>query len=115
MEKGTDPADPKVQAMARRWKDLVNAFTGGDPGIAQSLKRLWKEQGDNLVAQHGMQNDPRDVSEYIGRAMAAVKGSCLEGVHEERDGPQSASRKLPRRFMARGGLPATGRAGHDPS
>ncbi len=75
-EKGTDPTDPKVQAMARRWMDLVNGFTGGDPGIAQSLKRLWKEQGDNLVARHQMPNDPRDVSEYIGRAMAAVKGSA---------------------------------------
>ncbi len=74
-EKGTDPADPKVQAMARRWMDLVNGFTGGDPGIADSLKRLWKEQGDNLVAQHKMENDPRDVSEYIGKAMEAVKGS----------------------------------------
>ncbi len=75
-EKGTDPADPKVQAMARRWMDLVHGFTGGDPGIAQSLNRLWKEQGDNLVAQHKMENDPRDLSEYIGRAMAAVKGSA---------------------------------------
>jgi len=75
-EKGTDPTDPKVQAMARRWMDLVEGFTGGDPGIARSLKRLWKEQGDNLVAQHEMQNDPRDVSEYIGQAMAAVKGSA---------------------------------------
>jgi MerR family transcriptional regulator, thiopeptide resistance regulator len=74
-EKGTDPTDPKVQAMARRWMDLVNGFTGGDPGIAESLKRLWKEQGDNIVAQHKMENDPRDVSEYIGQAMAAVKAS----------------------------------------
>lgn len=75
-EKGTDPTDPKVRAMARRWMDLVNGFTGGDPGIAESLKRLWKEEGDNLVARHGMENDPRDVSEYIGQAMAAVKGSA---------------------------------------
>jgi MerR family transcriptional regulator, thiopeptide resistance regulator len=75
-EKGTDPTDPKVQAMARRWMELVNGFTGGDPGIARSLNRLWKEQGDNLIAQHGMQNDPRDVSEYIAQAMAAVKGSA---------------------------------------
>ncbi len=33
MEKGTAPAAPEVQALARRWMDLVNAFTGGDPGI----------------------------------------------------------------------------------
>ena len=84
-EKGTDPTDPKVQAMARRWMDLVNGFTGGDPGIAESLKRLWKEQGDNLVAQHKMENDPRDVSEYIGQAMEAVKGFVLKGA---RRGPR---------------------------
>jgi DNA-binding transcriptional MerR regulator len=75
-EKGTDPSDPKVQALAQRWMALVNEFTGGDPGIAQSLGRLWKEQGDNLAAQYGSEYDPRDLSEYIGQAMAAVKGSA---------------------------------------
>src|SRR5262245_16798441 len=33
MEKGTDPADPKVQALEKRRQALVNVFTGGDPGI----------------------------------------------------------------------------------
>jgi DNA-binding transcriptional MerR regulator len=75
MEKGTDPADPTVQALAHRWQALINEFTGGDPGIAQSVGRLWREQGDNLVAQHGAQYDPRGVSEYIGKAMAAGKPS----------------------------------------
>src|SRR5207247_753683 len=32
-EKGTDPASSEVQALAKRWSDLVNEFTGGDPGI----------------------------------------------------------------------------------
>src|ERR687893_2480215 len=68
-EKGTDPEGPKVQALARRWMDLVNGFTGGDPGIAESLNRLWEEQGDHIVAQHKMENDPRDLSEYIDQAM----------------------------------------------
>jgi DNA-binding transcriptional MerR regulator len=74
MEKGTDPADPKVQALAERWRSLVNEFTGGDPGIERSLGRLWKEQGDNLAARHGPEYDPRGVSEYIGKAMSAGKG-----------------------------------------
>jgi MerR family transcriptional regulator, thiopeptide resistance regulator len=73
MDKGTDPAAPEVQAMARRWRDLIDQFTGGDPGIERSLGRLWNEQGDTLVAQHGTEYDPRGVFEYIGRAMAAVK------------------------------------------
>ena len=74
MEKGTDPAAPQVQALAKRWLDLVNQFTGGDPGIEQSVKRLWQEQGDNLAAQHGSEYDPRPVSEYIGKAIAALTG-----------------------------------------
>ena len=63
---------------SRRWPGdgwpWSNEFTGGDPGIARSLGRLWKEQGDALVAQHKQPYDPRGVKEYIGRAMAAAKG-----------------------------------------
>jgi DNA-binding transcriptional MerR regulator len=73
--KGTDPGAPEVQALARRWQGLIDEFTGGDPGIAQSLGRLWKEQGDNLVAQHGAQYDSRDLSEYIGKALSILKAS----------------------------------------
>jgi DNA-binding transcriptional MerR regulator len=76
MEQGTDPTDPRVQTLAKRWMALVNEFTGGDPGIERSLGRLWKEQGDNLVAQYGTEYDPRGLSEYIGQAIAAVKGSA---------------------------------------
>jgi DNA-binding transcriptional MerR regulator len=74
-ERGTDPADPKVQALAARWRALINEFTGGDPGIEQSLGRLWKEQGDNLIAQHGSEYDGRDLSDYVGKAMAVSKES----------------------------------------
>ena len=74
-EKGTDPSAPEVQAMARRWMDLIDAFTGGDPGIQGSLGRLWKEQGDAIAAQHDSRYDPRGVMEYIGRAMAVLRGN----------------------------------------
>jgi DNA-binding transcriptional MerR regulator len=73
MDKGTDPANPSVQALAARWKALVDAFTGGNPGIEQSVKKMWNEQGDNLVGQFGMQYDPRPVAEYIAKAFAATK------------------------------------------
>jgi MerR family transcriptional regulator, thiopeptide resistance regulator len=76
MEKGTDPTSPYVQSLAQRWLALINEFTGGDAGIAKSLGRLWNEQGDNITAQHGSEYDPRGVSEYIGQAIAAVKGSA---------------------------------------
>ena len=73
MEKRTDPTSPHVLDLARRWTGLINEFTGGDPGIERSVGRMWKEQGDNLVAQHGAQYDSRDLYEYIGRAIAALK------------------------------------------
>jgi MerR family transcriptional regulator, thiopeptide resistance regulator len=72
-ERGTDPGDPKVVALARRWMALVNEFTGGDPGISRSLGRLWNEQGDTIASQHGSEYDPRDLFEYIGKAQEAAK------------------------------------------
>jgi DNA-binding transcriptional MerR regulator len=72
MEKGTDPADPALQALVQRWRGLINEFTGGDSGIQESLNRLWKEQGPNLAAQHGMNYDPREF-EFMRKAMAAGK------------------------------------------
>src|SRR5262245_1851344 len=71
MEKGTDPADPKLQALEKRRQALVNAFTGGDKAIEANLTRLWIEQGDKLCAQFGM--DPK-VMEYVGKMVDAQKG-----------------------------------------
>jgi hypothetical protein len=85
MDSGTDPLAPEVLDLARRWKALIDAFTGGDPGIRQSLGRLWKERGDDLVAQFNMANDPRVLMEYIGPALAAV------GETVERHGADHAS------------------------
>jgi DNA-binding transcriptional MerR regulator len=70
MEKGTDPADLKLQELEKRRQALVNAFTGGNAGIEQSLTRLWREQGDKLCTQHGM--DPK-LMEYLGKVSAAAK------------------------------------------
>jgi DNA-binding transcriptional MerR regulator len=75
IQKGTAPTAPNVLALAKRWQGLIEEFTGGDTGIGRSVGRLWKEQGDNLVAKHGTQYDSRDVFEFIGQALAAVKGS----------------------------------------
>jgi len=68
---GTDPADPRVQALVDRWQALIGAFTGGDPGIAASLKRMYAEQGPEK-ASRGAVNP--EVMEYAGRAMAARGG-----------------------------------------
>jgi DNA-binding transcriptional MerR regulator len=76
MEKGTDPGDAKVQALAQRWQRLMDESGLADPAMRQAVKRLWEEQGDALAAQHGSQYDSRPVWGYIGRALAAAKGSA---------------------------------------
>jgi DNA-binding transcriptional MerR regulator len=73
MEKGTDPMAPEVLELARRWRGLINEFTGGNAGIEQSVGRLWKEQGDNLVKTYGAQYESRDVYGYINQAIAALE------------------------------------------
>src|SRR5262245_44240430 len=72
MEAGTDPADPRVQALEKRRQALVEAFTGGDKGIEANLKRMWTEQGDKLCAQYGY--DPK-LLEYLGKVAEAAKGT----------------------------------------
>jgi hypothetical protein len=73
MEAGTDPADPKLRELEKRRQALVDSFTGGDKEIEKNLARLWKEQGDKLCAQFGM--DPK-VVEYLGKVAEAAKGSA---------------------------------------
>lgn len=73
MEKGADPAAEPVQALARKAKSLIQEFTGGDPGIARSLKKMYQQEGGpNVLARHGYQLDP-GVWDYMSRAMAAAK------------------------------------------
>lgn len=66
MEAGTDPADPKVQALAAKWRSLVDAFTGGDPGIRANLQKVWENE-PNI---HGIDTAAeRAAMEYIGKAL----------------------------------------------
>ncbi|HEX8830108.1 MAG TPA: TipAS antibiotic-recognition domain-containing protein, partial [Longimicrobium sp.] len=69
MERGTDPADERVQALALRWAGLVREFTGGNPGIERSLGNLY--QNESTV--HGMDvAGMRPLMEYVQRAQAAA-------------------------------------------
>jgi DNA-binding transcriptional MerR regulator len=75
MDTGTDPAAANVQSLVRRWQELVDRSTAGDPAMQQALKRLWEEQGDTLAAQFGSQFDSRPIWGYIDKAIAAAKNA----------------------------------------
>jgi MerR family transcriptional regulator, thiopeptide resistance regulator len=64
--RGGDPKGPAGQALAERWRALIEAFTGGDAGIRGSLDRMYREE-PGVAARHGV--DP-EVSAFIQRALA---------------------------------------------
>lgn len=66
---GLDPTSEPVLAIAREWSKLVHAFTGGDPGIHQSLERVWRQedevQGFDTAAM-------RDLMTWLAPAMTQL-------------------------------------------
>jgi MerR family transcriptional regulator, thiopeptide resistance regulator len=67
---GTDPAAPRMQAIAGRWRDLIGQFTGGDPGIRESLGRMYREEGVEKASRGGMSSA---LMAYVGEALAVSR------------------------------------------
>jgi DNA-binding transcriptional MerR regulator len=65
---GTPPTDPAVQELSRRAGELVRMFTGGDPAIEASLRRMYETEGPQR-ASRGMAS-PEDM-EYLEAARQA--------------------------------------------
>ena len=69
---GEDPAGPKAQALAARWRKLVEGFTGGDAEVQKGLNKMWSDkQNWPAQEQQRFQLDPR-VQEFITKAMTAT-------------------------------------------
>jgi hypothetical protein len=68
--KGTDPTSEAVKALARKSLELIQAFTGGDPGIEQSLNRMYQQESPEVVSRGAID---KAVMEYLSRARAALK------------------------------------------
>ena len=66
MVNGTDPCSESVQALARRWRSLIAEFTGGDPGIEQSLNQMYQQEGAEVASRGAVDSA---VMEYMGKAM----------------------------------------------
>ncbi|HVS36636.1 MAG TPA: MerR family transcriptional regulator [Gemmataceae bacterium] len=64
MEAGVDPASEPIRRLARRSKELVEAFTGGNPEIQKSLQKMWKQE-QNI---HGLDtSEMRRMWEYLAK------------------------------------------------
>jgi len=74
-DRGTDPADPAVQALAERGDALFAEFHGGDPALIDHASKAWEER-DPETASQGMVG--AELWGYYG-AVQAARGGHLPG------------------------------------
>ncbi len=74
VQEGVDPVSERAQALRARWATLIEAFTGGDPGIRANLTRLYQDQAN--WPSTFKKPYPDEVGSFIHRAneAAAQKG-----------------------------------------
>jgi DNA-binding transcriptional MerR regulator len=65
-QQGIDPAAPEMQAVATRWRELIELFTGGDDALLGSLKTMFQEEGPERASQGQID---ADLMEYVGQAI----------------------------------------------
>ena len=65
MARGVDPKSEEMRALGKRWQELIEMFTGGDPGIAASLSNMYRSE-PSVSQRHGLNADlMRYVSESV--------------------------------------------------
>ena len=70
MARGVDPTSEEMLPLARRWKELVREFTGGDAGIARSVSQVYQNE-PSVRERTGLD---AEVMQYVGKAMAVLGG-----------------------------------------
>lgn len=64
MQRGVDPHSDEMRALGKRWKELIEEFTGGDAGIYKSLGNLYANEPS--VAQRS--NLDGDLMAYVQKS-----------------------------------------------
>jgi DNA-binding transcriptional MerR regulator len=67
---GEDPASPKAQALAARWRKLIAAFTAGNREVQAGLNKLYADQANWPATMKKPYSD--EVGAFMCRAMAVV-------------------------------------------
>jgi DNA-binding transcriptional MerR regulator len=68
-EARTPPTDPAMLDVARRWRGLIEQFTGGDEGIRGGLVELFREHGPERATRGAVD---AELMAYVGEAMRHV-------------------------------------------
>ncbi|HEX9108204.1 MAG TPA: MerR family transcriptional regulator [Longimicrobiales bacterium] len=70
MARGVEPTSEEMLPLARRWKELVREFTGGDPGIARSVTQIYQNE-PSVRERTGLDTG---IMQYVGKAMVVLGG-----------------------------------------
>jgi MerR family transcriptional regulator, thiopeptide resistance regulator len=73
LDSNEDPAGPRAQALAARWRAMVEQFTGGDPEIQKGLNAMWNDSASwpkDVKAQSFVRPE---LQAYMKKALAAKK------------------------------------------
>lgn len=68
---GEDPASPKAQELAARWRKLVGEFTGGNPEIQKGLDKMYGDQDNWPEKQRQNWQIKPEIMSFIMAAMKA--------------------------------------------
>ena len=66
-----DPAGPTAQALLARWRQLVSAFTGGDPEIQKGLNRMYSDMPNWPQERRETFGIRPEIQDFITKALAA--------------------------------------------
>jgi MerR family transcriptional regulator, thiopeptide resistance regulator len=67
MERGVAPKSEEMRAIGKRWQELIEMFTGGDPGITASLSNMYRSE-PSVSQRYGLN---QDMFEYVSRSWTA--------------------------------------------
>jgi MerR family transcriptional regulator, thiopeptide resistance regulator len=70
---GEDPRGPNAQALAARWRKLVEDFTGGDADILAGLKAMWADKANWPEQLRNSSAAKPELEEFISKAIRARK------------------------------------------
>lgn len=70
---GDDPASPRAQALAVRWRTLVEGFTGGNPEVQKGLNRMYADQDNWPEPQRQNWRIKPEIMAFITEAMKIAK------------------------------------------
>jgi DNA-binding transcriptional MerR regulator len=71
IDAGVSPNDPRAKALAERWMGLVREFSGGNLEIEGAVQRVWEQEGEHIVQQHGMNPRMMECAEFVNKALAS--------------------------------------------